>query len=75
VVAERYGAEAPNLGTILGMVSVLALTGAWLGNLTGGVAHDLAGTYLPAWQGFAGVLLLSLALPWSLATLPAAKRA
>jgi hypothetical protein len=71
VLAERYGADAPDLGTIIGTVSVVALTGAYLGNLAGGLTHDLSGTYAPAWRGFSAALLLSLAFPAALAVLPA----
>jgi MFS family permease len=66
VLAERYGADAPHLGTIIGSVSVLALVGAYLGNLGGGLGHDVAGTYAPAWAGFSAALALALVLPWAL---------
>jgi MFS family permease len=66
VLSERYGAEAPDLGTIIGSVSVLALLGAYLGNLAGGLGHDLAGTYAPAWIAFSAALLLALAFPAAL---------
>jgi MFS family permease len=63
VLSERYGAEAPDLGTIIGAVSGLALLGAYLGNLAGALGHDAAGTYGPAWTAFSGMLLLALAFP------------
>jgi MFS family permease len=66
VLSERYGAEAPDLGTIIGSVSVLALLGAYLGNLAGALGHDLAGTYRPAWTAFSAALVLALAFPAAL---------
>lgn len=60
VMAELFGAEARNLGGTIGLAFLIAMTGVYLGNAGLGWAHDLAGTYVPAWQACSALLVASL---------------
>lgn len=60
VMAQLFGAGARNLGGLIGLGFVVAMTGVYLGNLGSGWGHDLAGTYAPVWRLSTAALLASL---------------
>jgi MFS family permease len=60
VMTELFGAEARNLGGTIGLAFLIAMGGVYLGNAGLGWAHDLAGTYVPAWQAGSALLVASL---------------
>lgn len=60
VVAELFGARAPNLGGTIGLAFLLAMVGVYLGNVGAGWGHDVAQTYLPVWRVSTAVLTVSL---------------
>jgi Major Facilitator Superfamily len=60
VMAELFGADARNLGGTIGLAFLIAMSGIYLGNAGLGWAHDVAGSYVPAWRALSGLLAASL---------------
>ncbi len=60
LLREYFGAR--NIGTLLGLVSLLSTVGSLVGPPLGGYVYDMTGDYRPVWIGLAGLSALCIVI-------------